>query len=164
MSRLLSAVIGLIFASATACAVAEPRFYQVIDSNGRMQTILASDDEPSVQSSASSAQSEMPVSQSDTEKKEEQGVKPVASAPVTTAPLVAPEPAASAVSSVENTVQAESPEEGYIDSEELERSHFNPTKKKRFYTLNDGMGSRVEESDGQLTGVVENGPAVSSSN
>jgi hypothetical protein len=157
MSRLLPAVIGLLLASVTVYAVAEARFYQVIDAQGRVQTVLAPDEAPTAPA----------TSESPTSREQAQPATPT-TAPTTTltpAPALAPNPAEEAPDvTAASTVAGEAPEEtgddGYIDSETLERSNFNPANKKRFYLLDDGMGARVEESDGQLTGAVENGPAL----
>lgn len=156
MFRLPPAVIGLLLASATACAVAEPRFYQVIDAQGRMQTIMAPADEGSADAPA-------PSTENDAGREER---KAEASLPSTqpasdksaTVGESAPSQVANPAGTTGDASGATASEDDYIDSEELERTNFNPTKKKRFYLLDDGMGARVEESDGQLTGVVENGP------
>jgi len=103
---------------AVAPAIAEQRFYQVMDAQGRIQTVTLPDEpanKPSSSSDAAPASSVAPA---------------VPAAPGT-------------VSGVEPVDTQE-----YLDSEELERSNFNPEKKKRFYLLNDGMGSRIEESSG----------------
>lgn len=48
--------------------------------------------------------------------------------------------------------------DAYMDSEQFERSGFNPEKKKRFFILHDGMGGRVEEVESGLP-VAPVGPA-----
>lgn len=159
MSRLFPAVVGLLLASAAACAVAEQRFYQVIDAQGRMQTILAPENKPAADTSAPVIEAEVTERQSEgvmPEDQPENDNKETPAAPLVEHPQEAQSPGITDAAPPE----ASGPDEDYIDSEELERSNFNPTRKKRFYLLNDGMGSRVEESDGQLSGAIENGPEL----
>lgn len=170
MARFLPALTGLLLFSATALAVAEPRFYQVIDAQGRMQTILAPDD--TSDSDSSSAKKDSDVKQSEASKQSDVP-KQKATAPVPAAPQSSQDSSVSVIRAEPNTdaqvssstddtntapVERLAPEDDYIDSDELERLHFNPAQKKRFYLLDDGIGSRVEESDGEIMGSVENGP------
>lgn len=163
MSRLLAAVTGLLLASAAANTAAEPRFYQVIDAQGQMQTLMVPDETSPTETATTPAPAEAPESRA----AGAASTEPPASADIDTPVSLPAEglPTATEDAGKETGVAPEAVDakgadaEGeYVDSEELERSNFNPTKKKRFYLLDDSMGARVEESDGQLTGVVENGP------
>lgn len=102
---------------------AEQRFYQLMDAQGHIQTVTMPNEPESGEAKAENAAAPKPAS-------------PVN--PATPAISASPEAEASGEAALES--------QGYLDSEELERSNFNPEKKKRFYLLNDGMGHRIEES------------------
>lgn len=161
MARFLPALTGLLLFSATALAVAEPRFYQVIDAQGRMQTILAPDDkyEPEVPAKKIEppATKLPPVTSVPAGPQATQSSLPVVVPAATDSKAQAPS-SGSGIDVVNAPAEISAPEDDYIDSDELERLHFNPEQKKRFYLLDDGVGSRVEESDGEIMGSVENGP------
>lgn len=152
MSRLLTAGYGLLLCLATATVVAEQRFYQVIDAQGRMQTLMAPEKMPEAEKPVESqvkpdaepgTDDDVPATAGSGSEKEAAGEA---------RPSVTAAPAAAAVRATP------APDE-YVDSELLERTNFNPTNKKRFYVVNDGMGSRVEESESQLNGTDEKAPA-----
>lgn len=161
MARFLPALTGLLLFSATALAVAEPRFYQVIDAQGRIQTILAPDDkyEPEVPAKKIEppATKLPPVTSVPAGPQATQSSLPVVVPAATDSKAQAPS-SGSGIDVVNAPAEISDPEDDYIDSDELERLHFNPEQKKRFYLLDDGIGSRVEESDGEIMGSVENGP------
>lgn len=156
MSRSFTAGCGLLLCLVTTVVVAEQRFYQVIDAQGRMQTIMAPESKPKADKPAESqsrsdapavdekAESDAPAMAGSEPEKEAADEAPSS---VTATPAAAAIPAATA------------PDE-YVDSELLESTNFNPTNKKRFYVVNDGMGSRVEESESQLTGTGESTPVL----
>lgn len=148
MTRFPGLALGLLLCSATTLVVAEQRFYQVIDAQGHMQTILAPEEvkpsstpDPSgVSGSSSKSPASDPAEPSDQVKGKES--------------LPPRRPTDAAPPSLDA-------DDEYIDSELLDKTNFNPKRKKRFYILNDGAGTRVEESDGQLTGMTEQGSASS---
>lgn len=113
--------------------VAEQRFYQFIDAQGHVQTVEAPLAEPATPPQKSSVS---PV------EGRTESASPGHGSGVEMPPDAAPAP------------DSEQPEEEYVDSEVLERKDFNPSGKKRFYILEDGVGSRVEESSGPLTGTT----------
>lgn len=115
-------------------ALAEQRFYQFIDAQGHVQTVEAPVSEPVTPSK----QDSNPVVKAD-----DAVTSPEARGSSGKSPT--PEPISDSI---------EPAEEEYLDSEVLERNDFNPTGKKRFYILEDGVGSRVEESSGPLTGMT----------
>lgn len=137
--------------SVAAVAAAEQRFYQVIDAQGNVQTIElpprpASKPVPS----RSLSSPRQPSSE---------GSTPVAPPPSTPAAPAAAAAAASVPVPSESDPAAAS-EEGYVDSEVLESTNFNPERKKRFYVLDDALGSRVEESDGTFSSPVYSGASA----
>lgn len=147
MSRLNCALIALLFCSAAAADTVAPeqRFYQVIDENGRPQTIMISGQ--AAKSSTEKKDTAAPATDQHQELQppqasQVQDVIPPAAPPISVIPL-----APSAPVPKDN--------ETYLDSEILESTNFNPEKKKHFYVLEDGVGTRIQESDGQLTGVAE---------
>lgn len=156
MSRLFTAGCGLLLCLVTTAVVAEQRFYQVIDAQGRMQTIMAAPEKKPETDKPVVSQAQPDVTYGE---------------PGTTgdAPAIAsPVPVKEAVDEVSSSVTdkpapAATPEapasDEYVDSELLESTNFNPTHKKRFYVVNDGMGSRVEETESQLTGADGKEPA-----
>lgn len=140
-------VLGLV---AAAPAIAEQRFYQVMDAQGHIQTVVLPE------------KSEEAKSEND---KPKEG----------TAPDLAPHEASGtpqdgraaregsafpAVSGKARESAGASEEQEYLDSEELERSGFNREKKKRFYLLNDGVGGRIEESAGPEGGDSPNSSSM----
>lgn len=161
--------LGLLVA---APALAEQRFYQVMDAQGRMQTIMLPDESaPGAKAESGKTESgKAEPEKAEAEKTEpetgEQSNTPAAATPAdpsaTLLPAAVPAPVPD---SVPGSVAPATPaaagapsgqesvdDQEYLDSEALERSNFNPEKKKRFYLLNDGMGSRIEESDGAAGG------------
>lgn len=156
MSRSFTATAGcgLLFCLVTTVVVAEQRFYQVIDAQGRMQTIMAPESKPKAEKPA---ESQSGSDASATEGKADTDVPATAvSVPENkavdeTRPSGKVTPAAAATQAMPTTDE-------YVDSELLESTNFNPTNKKRFYVVNDGMGSRVEESESQVTGTDGNEP------
>lgn len=135
--------------------VAEQRFYQVMGADGHLQTIMMPD-EPAPAKKAESDSGVAAPAESATS-------TPVPAAPVLPArppgspAVVAPQPpsAPAPARSTASDTSGDSSDEEFIDSERLEREGFNIEKKKRFFLLNDGMGSRVEEvQDGLLTDSV----------
>lgn len=126
MRKCVVLALGLMSA---APAFAEQRFYQFMDAQGRIQTVTLPDEtDPVVKKSEQqpeAAKSDSPAAPVDAPARPETSVEAAATADV-------------------ETSTEESRE--YMDSEELERSNFNPEKKKRFYLLNDGIGNRIEES------------------
>lgn len=136
-----------------APALAEQRFYQFIDAQGRVQTMLAPESEPATPSI------KVPeVSKPKDQPSAAKSVDEAAGEQVEAEKQKGAESAGSqgGVSAGKEVAPQESPDEDdvYIDSEELERKDFNPTGKKRFYLLDDGLGTRVEESDGRLMGMT----------
>ncbi len=149
MLRLNCALIGLLFCSvASAEEATEQHFYQVFDENGRPQTIFISD--PEAKPSTGKKVVAPPAS---ADQKQATGL------PVL--PTQESLPAVPPPESILATPAAKPSEEGaYLDSEVLESTNFNPELKKRFYVVTDGVGTRVEESDGQLTGMSEGAPSL----
>ncbi|HCT39714.1 MAG TPA: hypothetical protein DF427_00750 [Moraxellaceae bacterium] len=147
MSRSFTATAGcgLLLCLVTTAVVAEQRFYQVIDAQGRMQTIMAPESKPKAEKPAE-PQSGSDVfaveGKSDTDAPATTVSVPENKAVDETRPSEKVTPAAAATQATDE----------YVDSELLESTNFNPTNKKRFYVVNDGMGSRVEESENQLAG------------
>ena len=127
MHKCVVLALGLMSA---APAFAEQRFYQFMDAQGHIQTVTLPDEPDPAKKK--SEQAELPET-----------VKPDSVA----APVESPaRPEASVKSSVLEAEASNEDSREYMDSEELERSNFNPEKKKRFYLLNDGIGNRIEES------------------
>ena len=127
-------------------ACAEQRFYQVVDPDGHVRTIKVPHEpgqDAEMAASASAADDQQPDRAS--EPAHQSGALPM---------------------------EKESPKkfapyngDVYLDSEHLESSQFNPEQKKKFYIINDGLGSRVEQSAAGATETpemktVESGIAV----
>lgn len=129
MRKCIVLALGLMSA---APAFAEQRFYQVMDAQGRIQTVIMPDEPEPEPAKKKSEQIETMKSESPTVPVE------APDRPETTEEHAAPEAETSSNAPLES--------QEYMDSEELERSNFNPEKKKRFYLLNDGIGNRIEES------------------
>lgn len=151
MSRFYYALIGLLFSSATAAdtAASEQRFYQVIDENGRPQTIMIS--EKASKPSTEKKDTSVPAA-------EQQVLKP----PQILQPqdVISPPAPLTSVIPLAPSVPVQIDNDIYLDSEVLESTNFNPEKKKNFYVLEDGVGTRIQESDGQLTGMAESSPSM----
>ncbi len=152
MSRFNCALIGLLFCSAAAAdkTASEQRFYQVIDENGRPQTIMISEKavKPSTEKkdTSASAADQRQVLQPPQSSQAQDVIPPAApNADVT--------PLAPSVTVLKD-------DDAYLDSEVLESTNFNPEQKKHFYVLEDGVGTRIQESDGQLTEMAESSPSM----
>ena len=114
-------------------ANAEERFYQVMDANGRMQTVRQPADETDKKEGRknSEAGSDQVV------KKTKSGQKKEVPAPGSVLPAYAPYDG-----------------DSYLDSEVMDASH-QKSDRKNFFILNDGVGQRIESTDGlQETGVA----------
>lgn len=152
MSKFKCALIGLLYfsAAATDTAAGEQRFYQVIDENGRPQTIMIS--EKATKPSTEMKDSSVPVVDQQvlqpSQTSQTQDVIPPAAPPIISVIPLVP------------SVPVQNDDDSYLDSEVLESTNFNPEKKKHFYVLEDGVGTRIEEGDGQLTGVAEHSPPL----
>lgn len=122
----------------TAPVFAEQRFYQYMDAQGHIQTVVLPE-----KSGKASAENEKPkeavASDVTPDNASDKPKDPSAVSEGSASPDVPDKMTGSA---------STSNEQEYLDSEELERSGFNREKKKRFYLLNDGVGGRIEESDG----------------
>lgn len=108
-------------------ACAEQRFYQVVDPDGHVRTIEAPHESGQGAEKATSASAV----------DEQPSIK--ASVPAHQSGTVPME---------KELLEKFAPYNGdaYLDSERLESSQFNPEQKKNFYIINDGLGSRVEQS------------------
>lgn len=144
MFRIIPLVMCL--CSVAAFAAAEQRFYQVIDAQGNVQII-----EMPASPAGKPAPSRSSPTPPDTPAPD--GGRPAVPQPAVPVAPVAPAPAIS-----DSNPTADS-EDGYVDSEVLESTNFNPERKKRFYVLDDALGSRVEESDGTFSSPVYSGPS-----
>lgn len=154
--RLLAPLLIALCPVATIVA-AEQKFYQVMGADGQMQTIMMPD-EPAPANAAKTAKAvkKTEPASSAVEPAELATPVPVPAAPVlpASAPVAVPQPPSASVPSgaAASGASGEGTDAEFIDSERLEREGFNLEKKKRFFLLNDGMGSRVEEvQDGLLT-------------
>lgn len=152
MSRFNCALIGLLFCSVAAAdtSATEQRFYQVIDENGRPQTIMIS--EKAAKPSTEMKDSSVPVAA------EQQVLQP----PQVLQPqdVISPSAPLTSVIPLAPSAPVQGDYDSYLDSEVLESTNFNPEKKKHFYVLEDGVGTRIQESDGQLTEMAESSPSM----
>lgn len=124
-----------LFLCAASVALAEERFYQVIDASGRMQLIREGIDEKAVEKSAEE--------KSDSPRSRATDVSPSVSAEKFDE--TAPAPALVKASPSSPYAVYESDE--YIDSEVMDESHRS-NDKKRFVILSDGVGQRIENMSG----------------
>lgn len=133
MRKCIVLALGLMSA---APAFAEQRFYQVMDAQGRIQTVIMPDEPEPAKNKPEQAEKSVETTKPDS---------PVTPADVPARPASVESAAPEAEASTDDSIGSLESRE-YMDSEELERSNFNPEKKKRFYLLNDGIGNRIEES------------------
>jgi hypothetical protein len=108
-------------------AHAEQRFYQVVDPDGHIRIIKQQDGAP-----ANGKQAAPPSSPAGDP------------APSVTVPSSSQPPSADA-SAKAPMKPALYDGDGYMDSEDLEGSGFNPEQKKHFFIINDGAGNRIED-------------------
>lgn len=120
----------LLLSCSASSVFAEERFYQVMDANGRIQTIR----EP-VRSDEKSKQNDKAVVDSAT-MSSSQSQKQSAASP--DAAVVEPS----------NAPYAAYDSDEYLDSGALDASH-SKNNKKHFYIVNDGAGQRIENMDGE---------------
>lgn len=118
---------------------AEEGFYQEIDHNGHVRTISIPQ-KPGIEGVIKEEKEAMPP-----------GVKTSKPAELVPVPPLEVEVEAKTTGKF-----APYNSDEYLDSDHLEASGFNPEKKSRFYIVNDGMTSRVEENlEGDATGRAE---------
>lgn len=119
---------GLLFCAGSA--VAEQKFYQVVDPDGRIRIIKQADDRAKAPVAAEPAPAP--------------SVTAPAAAESSSPPPLAEKPAA-AVAPAKPVTVAPYGGDSYMQSETLEGSNFNPEKKKHFFFISDGAGTRVDE-------------------
>lgn len=113
-------------------ACAEQSFYQVVDPDGRVRTIRVPYE------SGQGAEKANPAAIADDKQ-----------------PDKASEPSTPPVEKKLPEKFAPYDSDTYLDSERLESLKFNPEKKSKFYIVNDGFGSHVEQSEAEETDKLE---------
>lgn len=125
-----SRVLLMVLFSSASTAIAEERFYQVMDASGRMQVIREPTSPSSEKVEAVTASSPKLVDQNLVPVRSELQTQPSAKAKSVLAPY------------------ASYDGDEYVDSEAMDNSHQTQREKQRFFIMSDGAGQRIENMSG----------------